>query len=155
MNSTTNKHATRIALFAGSFDPFTRGHKDIVDRALATVADKVVIAIGINCQKKCMLTPEERAKTITAVYQDEPRVSIHTYTGLTTDYAQQIGADFLLRGVRSIKDFEYERDIADVNRQLTGVETIIIFSDPTLASVSSSIVRELISYNKDVTKYLP
>ena len=155
MNSTTNKHATRIALFAGSFDPFTRGHKDIVDRALATVADKVVIAIGINCQKKCMLMPEERAKAITAVYQDEPRVSIHTYTGLTTDYAQQIGADFLLRGVRSIKDFEYERDIADVNRQLTGIETIIIFSDPTLASVSSSIVRELISYNKDVTKYLP
>lgn len=155
MNSTTNKHATRIALFAGSFDPFTRGHKDIVDRALATVADKVVIAIGINCQKKCMLTPKERAKAITAVYQDEPRVSIHTYTGLTTDYAQQIGADFLLRGVRSIKDFEYERDIADVNRQLTGIETIIIFSDPTLASVSSSIVRELISYNKDVTKYLP
>lgn len=155
MNSTTNKHATRIALFAGSFDPFTRGHKDIVDRALATVADKVVIAIGINCLKKCMLTPEKRAKAITAVYQDEPRVSIHTYTGLTTDYAQQIGADFLLRGVRSIKDFEYERDIADVNRQLTGIETIIIFSDPTLASVSSSIVRELISYNKDVTKYLP
>ena len=155
MNSTTNKHATRIALFAGSFDPFTRGHKDIVDRALATVADKVVIAIGINSQKKCMLTPEERARAITAVYQDEPRVSIHTYTGLTTDYAQQIGADFLLRGVRSIKDFEYERDIADVNRQLTGIATIIIFSDPTLASVSSSIVRELISYNKDVTKYLP
>ena len=155
MNSTTNKHATRIALFAGSFDPFTRGHKDIVDRALATVADKVVIAIGINCQKKCMLTPEERAKAITAVYQDEPRVSIHTYTGLTTDYAQQIGADFLLRGVRSIKDFEYERDIAEMNSRISGIETVLLFTEHQYACISSSAVRELIAFGKDVSNYLP
>lgn len=151
----TTKPRTRRAIFAGSFDPFTKGHKNIVDRALASVADEVVIAIGINFEKKSMLSPEQRAEAIRAIYTDNPRVCIDTYTGLTTDYAQRTKADFLLRGARSVKDFEYERYIADVNRKLTGIETVILFSEPELASISSSIVRELISYNKDVTNFLP
>lgn len=146
---------SRVALFAGSFDPFTRGHKNIVDRALNGVADKVIIAIGVNCQKKYMFSLEERIEAIRKAYIDEPRVRVESYEGLTTDYAKAVGADFLLRGVRSVKDFEFERDIAEVNRRLTGIETVLLYSDAELACVSSSVVRELLSYNKDVKEYLP
>lgn len=142
-------------MFAGSFDPFTRGHKNIVDRALNGVADKVIIAIGVNCQKKYMFSLEERIEAIRKAYIDEPRVRVESYEGLTTDYAKAVGADFLLRGVRSVKDFEFERDIAEVNRRLTGIETVLLYSDAELACVSSSVVRELLSYNKDVKEYLP
>lgn len=146
---------SKIALFAGSFDPFTKGHKDIVDRALASVADEVVVAVGVNCQKACMFSLEERVQAIKDVYKDNPKVSVKAYEGLTTDYAKEIGADFLLRGVRSTKDFEYERDIAEVNRRLTGIETILMLSAPELSCISSSVVRELFSYNKDIKEFLP
>ncbi|MCH5176203.1 MAG: pantetheine-phosphate adenylyltransferase [Prevotellaceae bacterium] len=146
---------SKIALFAGSFDPFTKGHKDIVDRALASVADEVVVAVGVNCQKTCMFSLEERVQAIKDVYKDNPKVSVKAYEGLTTDYAKEIGADFLLRGVRSTKDFEYERDIAEVNRRLTGIETILMLSAPELSCISSSVVRELFSYNKDIKEFLP
>ena len=146
---------SKIALFAGSFDPFTKGHKDIVDRALASVADEVVVAVGVNFQKACMFSLEERVQAIKDVYKDNPKVSVKAYEGLTTDYAKEIGADFLLRGVRSVKDFEYERDIAEVNRRLTGIETILMLSAPELSCISSSVVRELFSYNKDIKEFLP
>lgn len=145
----------KIGLFAGSFDPFTKGHKNIVDRALASVADEVIVAIGVNCNKKYMFSLEERLAAIKAVFKDEPRVKVETYEGLTTDYAASKGASFLLRGVRSVKDFEFERDIAEVNRRLTGIETVLLFSDAEMSCISSSVVRELISYNKDVTEFLP
>lgn len=143
------------AIFAGSFDPFTKGHKDIIDRALKSVADEVVVAIGVNCNKKYMFSLEDRLNAIKEVYKNEPRVRVETYDGMTTDYAKSIDASFLLRGVRSVKDFEYERDIAEVNRRLTGIETVLLFSDPQLACVSSSVVRELLTYNKDVKEFLP
>lgn len=146
---------SRVALFAGSFDPFTKGHQNIVARALASVADEVVIAIGINYEKKYMFTLEERMAAIRKVYQGNDRVRVEAYEGLTTDYAQQVGASFLLRGVRSVKDFEFERDMAEVNRRLTGIETVLLFTDPALACVSSSIVRELTAYHQDVTPFLP
>lgn len=146
---------SKIALFAGSFDPFTKGHKDIVDRALASVADEVVVAVGVNFQKTCMFSIEERVQAIKDAYKDNPKVSVKAYEGLTTDYAKEIGADFLLRGVRSTKDFEYERDIAEVNRRLTGIETILMLSAPELSCISSSVVRELFSYNKDIKEFLP
>ncbi|MCQ2257058.1 MAG: pantetheine-phosphate adenylyltransferase [Bacteroidaceae bacterium] len=146
---------SKVALFAGSFDPFTKGHKNIVDRALQSIADKVIVAIGVNYQKKYMFTLEERIETIRKIYENEPRIIVDSYEGLTTDYAKAVGADFLLRGVRSIKDFEFERDIAEVNRRLTGIETVLLFTDAELACVSSSVVRELISYNKDVKEFLP
>lgn len=145
----------RTALFAGSFDPFTKGHKSIVNRALESVADEVVIAIGVNYGKKYMFSLDERLAAIKAVYAQEPRVKVEAYEGLTTDYAKAIGASFLLRGVRSVKDFEFERDIAEVNRRLTGIETVLLFTEPELACVSSSVVRELMSYNKDVKEFLP
>lgn len=146
---------SKVALFAGSFDPFTKGHKNIVDRALQSIADKVIVAIGVNYKKKYMFTLEERIETIRKIYENEPRIIVDSYEGLTTDYAKAVGADFLLRGVRSIKDFEFERDIAEVNRRLTGIETVLLVTNAELACVSSSVVRELISYNKDVKEFLP
>ena len=142
------------ALFAGTFDPYTRGHHSIVTRALA-MFDKVVVAIGRNAAKSTLCSIDERMESIARLYADEPRVEVVTYEGLTTDYAQEVGACCLLRGVRSVKDFEYERDLADVNRAISGIETVIMVSEPQYAAISSSVVRELMSYGKDVTEFLP
>lgn len=143
------------ALFAGSFDPFTRGHQSIVDRTLKSVADEVIVAVGVNYVKKNLYSVEDRISAIEKVYADEPRVKVLSYEGLTTDFAKTVGADFLVRGVRSASDFEFERNIADVNKRLTGIETILLFTEPELSCVSSSVVRELISYGKDVKDFLP
>lgn len=142
------------ALFAGTFDPYTRGHHSIVTRALA-MFDKVVVAIGRNAAKSTICSIDERVESIARLYADEPRVEVVTYEGLTTDYAREVGACCLLRGVRSVKDFEYERDLADVNRAISGIETVIMVSEPQYAAISSSVVRELMSYGKDVTEFLP
>lgn len=146
---------SKKALFAGSFDPFTKGHQNIVDRALQSVADEVVIAIGINRDKHSTFSCEERLQAIRKLYKDNPNVQVDTYEGLTTDYAQRIGADFLLRGVRSVKDFEFERDIAEVNKRLTGIETVLLFTAPEYACISSSVVRELMSHNTNFNDFLP
>ena len=149
-----NKIKTRTALFAGSFDPFTIGHHALIKRALP-MFDKIIIGIGINSGKKCMFTVEERIKAIEKIYADEERVEVKVYNCLTMDFAKEIGADVLLRGVRSTKDFEYEREIADMNLRLGGIETVLLISEPEHASTSSSIVRELITYGKDVSALLP
>ena len=141
-------------LFPGSFDPFTLGHKSIVDRVLP-IADEVVIAIGVNAGKKSMFSLEERMAQIQKVYANEPRVKVASYEGLTTDFAESIGATVMVRGVRTAQDFEFERTLADVNRQLTGIETILLITEPQYSAISSSVVRELISYGKDVKEFLP
>ncbi len=141
-------------LFPGSFDPFTLGHKSIVDRVLP-MADEVVIAIGVNAGKKSMFSLEERVAQIQKVYANEPRVKVESYEGLTTDFAKNIGATVMVRGVRTAQDFEFERTLADVNRQLTGIETILLITEPQYSAISSSIVRELLSYGKDVKEFLP
>lgn len=148
----SNKQIT--ALFAGTFDPYTIGHHRIVQRALA-MSDRIVIAIGRNIGKQTMLSIEERIEAIKKLYADEPRVEVTSYEGLTTDYAQSIGATHLLRGVRSVKDFEYERDLADLNLRIGGVDTLLLISEPEYAAISSSVVRELMSYGKDISKLLP
>ena len=144
----------RIALFAGSFDPFTIGHKSIVDRGL-NLFDEIVIGIGINQAKKGWLTPAERQEAISRIYAGEPRVRVMQYTGLTIEAARSCNARFLLRGVRSVADFEYERQLADINRNLSGLESVLIYALPSLASVSSSVVRELASYGVDISPYIP
>ena len=144
----------RIALFPGTFDPFTLGHQSLVKRVL-TCADAVVIAIGINEKKQTYYTLEQRVSDIRALYAEEPRVKVITYSGLTVDVAQQEQASFILRGVRSVIDFEYEKAIADVNRQLTGIETLLLFTEPAYAHISSSVVRELLHFGKDVSAFLP
>lgn len=144
----------RTAIFPGTFDPFTIGHNALVHRALSLV-DELYIAIGINTGKHTMFSLEERIERIATLYKAEPRIHIVSYEGLTTDFAQSIGAQFIVRGVRNTIDFEYERNIADVNRMLTGIETILLISEPEYAAISSSIVRELAHFGKDISQYLP
>lgn len=142
------------ALFAGSFDPFTIGHYSVVKRALP-MFDKITIGIGINSGKKSMFPVEERVKAIEKAFAGEERIEVKVYDCLTMDFAKEIGTDVLLRGVRTTKDFEYEREIADINLKLGGIETVLLISEPEYASVSSSVVRELITYGKDVSELLP
>lgn len=144
----------RTAIFPGTFDPFTIGHDALVRRAL-NIVDELYIAIGINTEKRTMLSPEERMERIATLYKDEPRIHVVSYEGLTTDFAQSIGAQFIVRGVRSAIDFEYERNIADVNRMLTGIDTLLLISEPQYAAISSSMVRELAHFGKDIRSYLP
>ncbi|MBR1804695.1 MAG: pantetheine-phosphate adenylyltransferase [Muribaculaceae bacterium] len=144
----------RVALFPGSFDPFTRGHESIVRRALP-LFDEVVVAIGVNLDKKGFMTMQQRKAWIESVFRDDPRVRVVTYSGLTVDAAHECHAQFLLRGVRMIKDFENEMHMAEVNRELSGVETILLYTLPEDSHVSSSIVRELYRYGLDIKPYLP
>ena len=144
----------RIAIFPGTFDPFTIGHDALVCRALNLV-DELYIAIGINTEKRTMLSLEERIERIATLYKDEPRIHVVSYEGLTTDFAQSVGAKFIIRGVRNAIDFEYEKNIADINRMLTGIDTLLLISEPQHAAISSSMVRELAHFGKDVSKYLP
>lgn len=142
------------ALFPGSFDPFTAGHHSIVKRTLALV-DEVIVGIGFNEGKKGFLPLEKRLEMIRALYADESRVKVLPYSGLTVDFAKEQEADVIVRGIRSVKDFEYEESIADINRKLSGIETVFLFTEPELAAVSSSVVRELVHYGKDVSMFLP
>ena len=144
----------RVALFAGTFDPFTKGHHALIKRALP-LFDKIIIAIGNNSKKKCMFTIEERVAAIEKLYTKESRVEVKIYNCLTVDFARKVGATALLRGVRSIKDFEYERELADINLKIGGIDTVLLISEAEHASVSSSVVRELIKYGKDVSQFLP
>lgn len=144
----------RVALFPGSFDPFTRGHQAIVERALP-MFDKLVIAIGVNRAKKGWMPVEERLERLRELYANESRVEVVTYETLTMDLATQYGAKYILRGVRSVTDFEYERTIADANRRIAGLETIFLISDAETSHISSSLVRELASFGRDITDLLP
>ncbi|MBQ4229431.1 MAG: pantetheine-phosphate adenylyltransferase [Bacteroidaceae bacterium] len=141
-------------LFPGSFDPFTLGHDDIVRRAL-TLFDEVVVAIGYNEQKSGWKPVEERIASIRKLYEDEPRVRVESYTGLTVDFAKEQGITAIIRGVRTTKDFEYELQMADMNRRLTGIETILLPASPEFASLSSSLVRELARFGRDISTFLP
>lgn len=144
----------RIALFPGSFDPFTIGHASLVSRGLQLV-DEIIIAIGINDQKQGLFPLDKRLNAIRTLYKDEPRIQVASYQSLTVDFAEEKEAGFILRGIRSTLDFEYEKNIADINRQLNGIETLILFTEPEYASVSSSVVRELFRYGKDISPYIP
>ena len=140
----------RRALFAGSFDPFTIGHKAIVDRALA-LFDEVVVAFGVNVAKTPFMPVDKRMERVRRAYQDEPRVRVMSYECLTVDFARQIDAGFLVRGVRNAIDYEYEKTIAEANRRLAGIETVLLIADSDTGYVSSSLVRELSKFGKDVT----
>ena len=144
----------RIAIFPGSFDPFTIGHASIVRRGLE-MFDKIVIGVGYNANKRSFLTPEERVAAIEKVYASESRVKVVAYDNLTADLARREQAHFVLRGIRSVKDFEYERDLAGINHRLSGVETVLLFTEPHYADISSTIVRELLAFGKDVSEFLP
>ena len=142
------------AIFPGSFDPFTIGHYDIVVRGL-DIFDEIVIGIGKNSQKTTTFSLEERLAAIQQAFAHEPRVKVEVYEGLTIDFAAQYDSKHILRGVRSVKDFEYERDIAEANKQLSGIETVVLYTRPELAHISSSLVRELYAYGKDISEMIP
>ncbi|MBQ2441071.1 MAG: pantetheine-phosphate adenylyltransferase [Paludibacteraceae bacterium] len=144
----------KIAVFVGSFDPFTIGHYDIVQRGLA-LFDKIIIGIGVNIDKtKCDSMAQERLTYIQSIFKDNQRVEVALYEGLSVDFAKQNAAKFILRGVRNIVDFEYESNMAVINRTLSGIETVLLPAKPELAHVSSSIVRELKKYNQNIENFL-
>ena len=145
---------SKTAIYPGSFNPFTLGHKSIVDRALE-LFDRVVIAIGHNESKGSSSNIEIRKKHIQDIFADIPEVEVTVYNGLTSDEAVKCGACAIIRGVRSVSDFESERIMADVNRKLCGIDTILLFSLPEFASLSSSMVRELEHFGADTSKFLP
>lgn len=144
----------RRAIFPGTFDPFTIGHYSVVTRAL-TFMDVVIIGIGINENKNTYFPIEKRVEMIRNFYRNEPRIKVESYDCLTIDFARHVDARFIIRGIRTVKDFEYEETIADINRKLAGIETILLFTEPELTCVSSTIVRELLSYNKDISQFIP
>ena len=141
-------------LFVGSFDPFTIGHESIVRRALP-LFDHIIIGVGVNERKKYMLDAEERVMRIKRLYADNPKIEVKAYSDLTIDFARREQATYIIKGVRSVKDFEYEREQADVNRLLSGVETIFLYAEPQLSSISSTMVRELQHFGRDISEFLP
>lgn len=152
MDKTTN---LRIALFPGSFNPFTIGHRSIVDRALH-IFDRVIVAVGYNPSKEGdAASVQRRVDAIRQVYADRVEVEVDSYSCLTARYAVQSGACAIVRGVRNTVDFEYERSIADINRRLCGIETVLLYTLPEMESISSSIVRELDRFGYDVSEFLP
>ncbi|MGN1375204.1 MAG: pantetheine-phosphate adenylyltransferase [Prevotella sp.] len=142
------------AVFVGSFDPFTVGHYDIVQRALP-LFDKLIIGVGVNERKVYMYDVEKRVADITRIFNTNPKVEVKTYKDLTVDFAKREDAKFIVKGVRSVKDFEYEREQADINRRISGIETLLLCADPQYSGVSSSVVRELIHFGRDVSEFLP
>lgn len=143
------------AIFAGSFDPFTAGHEDIVRRALS-LFDHIIIGVGYNIKKKGFLTMENRVRLIEEVFRDEPRVSAVTYEGLTTDFCKRQGVRILLRGLRSVDDFESDRTIDAVNKRLDPrIETYYLMTDPTLGVISSAVVKELFTHKADIGRFMP
>ncbi|MBR3828570.1 MAG: pantetheine-phosphate adenylyltransferase [Bacteroidales bacterium] len=145
---------SRIAVFPGSFDPMTTGHLALLRRALP-LFDRIVVAVGINTEKKGFMPVDERVEHIRMAVAAMPKVEVTTYSCLTTDLCRQLGASFILRGVRDAADFAYEQKIADINRLIApDIETVILLADPSTAIISSSMVRELAAFGKDINKYL-
>lgn len=142
------------AIFPGSFDPITLGHYDIIKRGIK-LFDEVVIAIGINAEKKYMFSLEQRQRYIEDAFKNEPKVKVVTYRGLTIDFCKEIDADFILRGLRNPADFEFEKAIAHTNRKLSEIETVFLLTSSGKSYISSSIVRDVIRNNGDYTSLVP
>ncbi len=145
----------KTGIFVGSFNPFTIGHDSIVRRALPLFDKLVIGVVGDNVHKPDMPAAEERMKAIEALYAEESRIEVKVYQGLAMDFAKAEGAGFIVKGVRNASDFEYEQWQADFNRKLGGIETILLYTEPELASISSSALRELEHFGVDITPYIP
>ena len=145
----------KIALFPGSFDPVTKAHVDIVKRSVS-LFDKFYIGIGVNSSKAGYLSIEKREQMLRAVFETDPRIHVIAYEGLTVNFCKSIGAAYMIRGIRTVSDFEYEKAIAQMNHSLEPeIESIFIVSKPGYSSISSSIVREIMRYNGDVSQFIP
>lgn len=145
----------KICIFPGTFDPITKGHVDIIKRSIS-LFDKMIIAIGVNANKQPMFTIEQRTQWIKDIFKDYPSVEVTSYTGLTINYCKEVGAQYMMRGIRYIADFEYEKAIADMNRMLApDVETIFLTCLPEYSTISSTIVRDVIRNGGDVSQLVP
>ncbi len=144
----------RRAVFPGSFDPITLGHYDIIERSL-TLFDEIIIAIGINADKKYMFSLEERKQFIEEAFKNEPKIKVTTYKGLTVDFCKQQNANFILRGLRNPADFEFEKAIAHTNRKMSEIETVFLLTSSGKSYISSSIVRDVIRNGGDVSGLVP
>jgi pantetheine-phosphate adenylyltransferase len=145
----------RICLFPGTFDPVTLGHVDIINRAIP-LFDKIIVGVGLNAAKAPMFSADQRVEWIRAIYKDEDRVEGAVYEGLTIEFCKKIDAQFILRGIRYVSDFEYEKTIADANRTMDkSIETIFLTGEPKYTSVASTIVRDIIRNGGDARPFLP
>ena len=145
----------KVALFPGSFDPVTKAHVDIIKRSVG-LFDKLYIGVGDNSSKKGLLSIEKREQLLRAVFENEPKIHIVAYEGLTVDFCKSIGATYMIRGIRTVSDFEYEKAIAQMNHSLApDIESIFIVSKPGYSSISSTIVREILRHHGDVSQFIP
>jgi pantetheine-phosphate adenylyltransferase len=145
----------RIAVFPGSFDPITKGHENIVRRGLP-LFDEIVVGIGYNTNKHYFYSQERREHFIRKVFEDEPKIKVQRYSGLTISFCKEIGAKFILRGLRTSADYEFERAIAQMNHAMApDVDTIFIVSEPALSHISSTIVRDILLYQGDISSFVP
>jgi pantetheine-phosphate adenylyltransferase len=144
----------KIAVFPGSFDPITLGHYDIIKRGVG-LFDKIIVAIGVNAEKKYMFPLEQRRQFIEEAFADEPKIEVMTYEGLTIDLCKQVGAQFILRGLRNPADFEFEKAIAHTNRELSQIETVFLLTAARTSYISSSIVRDVLRNGGDYTILVP
>ena len=146
---------SRVAVFPGSFDPITIGHADIINRALP-LFDKLIIGIGVNSQKKYLFPVEKRLEWFKRMYEFENKIEIESYTGLTVDFCERKNANYILRGLRTSADFQFERSIAQMNQSMNrNIETIFILTNPSLAAVNSSIVRDIFINGGDISQFVP
>ncbi|MCW5521158.1 pantetheine-phosphate adenylyltransferase [Aureitalea sp. L0-47] len=144
----------RKAVFPGSFDPITLGHVDIIERALP-LFDEIIVAIGINAEKKYMWTLDERKAFLEKTFAPQPKIRIATYTGLTADFCKEQNAGYILRGLRNSLDFSYEKSIAQSNANLAGIESVFIISSPVTSHISSTIVRDIARHGGDYSGFVP
>jgi pantetheine-phosphate adenylyltransferase len=144
----------RRAVFPGSFDPVTLGHVDIIERALP-LFDEIIIAIGVNAEKRTMWSLEDRMAFIEEAFSSYPQIRVMTYDGLTADFCKAQGADFILRGLRNTLDFSYERSIAQTNARMAGIESIFVISSPETSHISSTIVRDIARHGGDYQDLVP
>lgn len=144
----------KTAVFPGSFDPLTLGHTDIIDRGIP-LFDEIIIAIGTNSSKKYMFSLEERKEFIEKTYAHEPKVKVDTYQGLTIDYCNKVGSQFILRGLRNPADFEFEKAIAQTNRKMSEIETVFLLTSADTSYISSSIVRDILGNKGDISMFVP
>ncbi|MCF8364785.1 MAG: pantetheine-phosphate adenylyltransferase [Bacteroidales bacterium] len=145
----------KIAIFPGSFDPITRGHEDIITRAIP-LFDRIFVSVGINREKKSFFTIDERVGFLKTVFGKYPEIKIDTYEGLTVDYCRKVGAQYILRGLRTSADFEFERSIGQVNKKLyPEIETVFFLTHPEFTSLNSSVVRDILSHGGDASMFVP